>query len=277
MGAIHLYLVRHGESVDNVANLYAGSRDAALTSHGVLQARRLGAHLATRTAKARVSHIFASNLQRAVRTAEAVRDAISAPPAEAESSATGGRAVEVVQLPELREKHFGSGEGQRVGARAAGERHVGSETHEEMGARAKRFVDEFLAPIFACVEEAGEDESVIIVAHGIILGVLARVLRSVGNFASSVATPEDTLSMAWSNTGFLEYLVTPTGKTAPPKGSPRWPNLSVKTLTVNCTDHLQGLRKTRGGIGSAAFDEKQKTLTAFFTPTAKKRKHGDDA
>ncbi|KAI8305473.1 hypothetical protein K4K59_012141 [Colletotrichum sp. SAR11_240] len=282
MGAIHLYLVRHGESVDNVANLYAGSRDASLTSHGVLQARRLGTHLAARTASAPVSHIFASNLQRAYRTAEAVRDALSSPPSATEgeaSSSTTVRRVEVAQLPELREKHFGSGEGQKVGARAVGERHVGAETSEAMFTRAKRFVDEYLGPIFACVNEAEEGaESIVVVAHGIILGVLVRALRSAKNFGTVVASPEDQLPLAWSNTGYVELLVTPAAPPSKePATAPTWPGLSINTVAVNSTEHLQGLKKTRGGIGSAKFDEKQKTLNAFFTPTAKKRKHGDDA
>ncbi|KAJ5000727.1 hypothetical protein K4K48_002310 [Colletotrichum sp. SAR 10_66] len=283
MGAIHLYLVRHGESVDNVANLYAGSRDASLTSHGVLQARRLGTHLAARTASAPVSHIFASNLQRAYRTAEAVCDALSSPPnateGEASSTTTTGRRVEVVQLAELREKHFGSGEGQKVGARAVGERHVGAETSEAMFTRAKKFVDEYLGPIFACVDEAEEGaESVVVVAHGIILGVLVRALRSAKNFGAVVASPEDQLPLAWSNTGYVELLVAPAAPPSKePATTPTWPGLSIKTVAVNSTEHLQGLKKTRGGIGSAKFDEKQKTLNAFFTPTAKKRKHGDDA
>ncbi|KAL0941441.1 phosphoglycerate mutase family protein [Colletotrichum truncatum] len=280
MGAIHLYLVRHGESVDNVANLYAGSRDASLTSHGVLQARRLGTHLSSRTASAPVSHIFASNLQRAFRTAEAIRDALSTS-SEAEVS-TRSHVVEVVQLPELREKHFGSGEGQKVGARSVGERHVGAETHEAMFARAKRFVSDYLAPIFACVDAVeAESESVVVVAHGIILGVLARVLRSTSYFGTVVSTPEDQMPLAWSNTGYVEVHITAsaTSKTTESKQSdstPTWPDLSFKTITVNCTDHLQGLKKTRGGIGSAKHDEKQKTLNAFFTPTAKKRKHDDE-
>ncbi|KAF4840845.1 putative phosphoglycerate mutase GpmB [Colletotrichum siamense] len=282
MGAIHLYLVRHGESVDNVANLYAGSRDASLTSHGVLQARRLGTHLAARTASAPVSHIFASNLQRAYRTAEAVCDALSSPPNATEgeaSSTTTGRRVEVVQLAELREKHFGSGEGQKVGARAVGERHVGAETSEAMFTRAKRFVDEYLGPIFACVDEAEEGaESVVVVAHGIILGVLVRALRSAKNFGTVVASPEDQLPLAWSNTGYVELLVAPVAPPSKePATAPMWPSLSIKTVAVNSTEHLQGLKKTRGGIGSAKFDEKQKTLNAFFMPTAKKRKHGDEA
>ncbi|KAF6819277.1 phosphoglycerate mutase family protein [Colletotrichum plurivorum] len=288
MGAIHLYLVRHGESVDNVANLYAGSRDAPLTSHGVLQARRLGAHLATRTESARVSHVFASNLQRAVRTAEAIRDAVSQTPRPpsptgergskdeggAASSSAPGDGIPVVQLPELREKHFGTGEGQKIGA-AAGERHVGAEGQDAMRVRATRFVEEYLAPLLACVDGGEGEESIVVVAHGIILGVLARVLQSGGEFGTVSSRADDRPSLAWSNTGFVEMVISPSA--SPGSAAAKWPNLSSQTVAVNCTDHLQGLRKTRGGIGSAKFDDKQKTLSAFFVPTGKKRKHGDNA
>ncbi|KAM3468559.1 hypothetical protein MY5147_007828, partial [Beauveria neobassiana] len=43
---MRLLLIRHGETVDNVAGIFAGVRDSALTTHGVLQAGRLGGHLA---------------------------------------------------------------------------------------------------------------------------------------------------------------------------------------------------------------------------------------
>ncbi|KAK1973857.1 phosphoglycerate mutase [Colletotrichum cereale] len=295
MGAIHLYLVRHGESVDNVANLFAGSRDAPLTAHGVLQARRLGTHLATRTASASaaITHIFTSNLQRAHRTAVAVRDAVaashllssSAPGGSQPLSSTAG-AIEVVQLPELREKHFGTGEGQKFGARGGSgpdrPRHEGAEDQAAMRVRVERFVEGYLAPIIACVDaEPGDGaESIVIAAHGIILGVLARVLRAAGNFAASRPVPEHQMHFSWSNTGYVEMHIT-TSLVPPPNASKeavpavKWPGLSLKTVVVNCTDHLRGLKKTRGGIGSAMFDEKQKTLSSFFAPTPKKRKHDE--
>ncbi|KAK2028407.1 phosphoglycerate mutase [Colletotrichum zoysiae] len=292
-GAIHLYLVRHGESVDNVANLFAGSRDAPLTAHGVLQARRLGTHLAARAASASagITHIFTSNLQRAHRTAAAVRDAVAASHPSAlsaldssqlASSSTAG-AIEVVQLPELREKHFGTGEGQKIGARAGSgpdrPRHEGAEDQGAMRVRAERFVEGYLAPLFACVEADSGDaaESIVVVAHGIILSVLARVLRAAGNFASLGSVPEDHVHFSWSNTGYVEMHVTTTRVPSASKPAPavRWPGLVLKTVSVNCTDHLRGLRKTRGGIGSAEFDERQKTISSFFTPSLKKRKHDE--
>ncbi|KAK1459797.1 phosphoglycerate mutase [Colletotrichum melonis] len=311
MGAVHLYLIRHGESVDNVANLYsalfvgvarvcsAGSRDAPLTNHGVLQAKRLGEHLATRTAAASapITHVFSSNLQRAHRTAmlaahtgDADTQASSSTDAGSIPSTVG---VAPLQLAELREKHFGTGEGQRFGARSSGERHEGAEDHDSMRVRAERFVDEYLAPLFACVEGERDEEqegasngteSIIIVAHGIILGVLARVLLAAGNFGSlATGTSDQQQHFSWSNTGYLLFHI----KSMPAVDAkesaglrsgtqePRWPHLKLEIVEVNCTEHLRGLKKTRGGIGSAKFDEKQKTLSAFFKPTASKRKHED--
>ncbi|EXF85753.1 phosphoglycerate mutase [Colletotrichum fioriniae PJ7] len=334
MGAVHLYLIRHGESVDNVANLYlgrsflsrffseksnlspiltssalfvgvarvcsAGSRDAPLTNHGVLQAKRLGEHLATRTAEAAapITHIFSSNLQRAHRTAMLATHTGDAD-AQATSSTDAGCILPAVgvaplQLAELREKHFGTGEGQRFGARSSGDRHEGAEDHDSMRVRAERFVDEYLAPLFACVEGERDEEqegassgteSIIIVAHGIILGVLARVLLAAGNFGSlATGTSDQQQRFSWSNTGYLlinvkSMPVVNAKESAAVSRSgtqdPKWPHLKLEIVEVNCTDHLRGLKKTRGGIGSAKFDEKQKTLSAFFKPTASKRKHED--
>ncbi|GJD04349.1 phosphoglycerate mutase [Colletotrichum higginsianum] len=282
MGTIHLFLVRHGESVDNVAKLYAGSRDSPLTSHGVLQARRLGAHLATRTASASagITHIFSSTLRRASTTAAAVREAV------ASSHHSAARDIEVVRLSDLREKHFGTGEGQKFGGTtasgAARPRHDGAEDLDAMRMRAKRFVDGYLAPIFACVEAepGGAAESIVIVAHGIILGVLSSVLCSPGLFAAVDPDSESQRPWSWSNTGFVEIRIT-----SMPVASDlarasldalpavRWPHLSLQTVAVNCTEHLAGLKKTRGGIGSAKFDEKQKTIISFFAPAFKKRKN----
>ncbi|KXH40073.1 phosphoglycerate mutase [Colletotrichum simmondsii] len=334
MGAVHLYLIRHGESVDNVANLYlgrsflfrlfseksnlspiltssalfvgvarvcsAGSRDAPLTNHGVLQAKRLGEHLSTRTAEAAapITHVFSSNLQRAHRTAMLAAHTGDGD-AQASSSTDVGSipstvGVAPLQLAELREKHFGTGEGQRFGGRSSGERHEGAEDHDSMRVRAERFVDEYLAPLFACVEGERDEEqecassgteSIIIVAHGIILGVLARVLLAAGNFGSlSTGTSDQQQRFSWSNTGYvlihIKSMPVVDGKESA-AGSrsgtrePKWPHLKLEIVEVNCTEHLRGLKKTRGGIGSAKFDEKQKTLSAFFKPTASKRKHED--
>lgn len=280
---MRLFLIRHGETVDNVASLYAGSRDSALTNHGVLQCRRLAEHLSSKlssvsssaasSSAAPVVHLFSSNLQRAVQTAEAIRDALEVKP-------------ELQQLVELREKDFGSGEGQSfaTGAKGRDQRpHVGAETAQAMRARADTFLEDHLLPLL--VPSTGESgkTSVVVVAHGLILSTLFKRLCEHVSAGSITLAPEATASghlfptnsaksdvvvlPSWSNTGYLEATLTPT--------SPRdWASVKMHVCRANSTDHLKGLRKTRGGIGSARFDEKQKTMESFFT---KKRKRTDAA
>ena len=42
------------------------------------------------------------------------------------------------------------------------------------------------------------------------------------------------------------------------------PDLALVVKAVNSQEHLSGLKKTRGGIGSLKHDEKQKTMDSFF-------------
>lgn len=255
---MRLFLIRHGETVDNVAQIYAGLRDSALTTHGVLQAKRLASHIAKQVSPATTVSIFTSTLQRAFKTAEAVRDAC-------------GKPDEVLRLPELVEKDFGSGEGAKYGTNKD-QPHQGSESVASMAARADVFLDEHFRPTL------GTADAVVIVAHGIILSVLFKrlceklskdfmtVSPDVQRAANPFPSGGPPVLPAWSNTGYLEAKLTP----AEPM---TWSAVKMHIARVNCTDHLQGLRKTRGGIGSAAFDEKQKTMTSFFAP--KKRKLAD--
>ena len=262
---MRLFLIRHGETVDNVAGLYAGSRDSALTAHGVLQARRLATHLAE---KVTVTHLFASNLGRAVKTAEAVCDA------QKRAHQTD---LHVVQLPELREKHFGTGEGVKFGMKGPKTEHIGAETPEAMKSRIDRFLDDYLVPLLVVDDES----TVCIVSHGIILSVLFSSLSARLPTGSISAAPEAQMASlpgfrpSWSNTGYLEGVFSPLP--ADTKFETRVGGLDYKFFikAVNCVDHVKGLKKTRGGIGSAKFDDKQKTMDSFFT-TSRKRKHEDD-
>lgn len=323
----------------------AGSRDSSLTNHGVLQAKRLGEHLATRSpAIGPVTHIYASNLQRAVRTAQAI--------AAAQSNATGGsKNLEVVEVPELREKDFGSDEGKRFGTRGSDRAaapasstvdFVPSESRDSMKIRADRFIDTVLVPVVSQATPQVAQRAIVIVAHGIILNVLLSCLLSrfgpgeVARFSRPGDAPwRSEWLAAWSNTGYLEAalrVASPVAESAsddkassynahnelgertenqlgteqvsaahtghqdstvigdetasispsveaassssPSLGLSRAaaPIIQLSVQTVNCIEHLQGLKKTRGGIGSAASDSKQKTMDSFFSRPAKKPK-----
>lgn len=317
-----LFMVRHGETgahsispcppsianvaaVDNVAGVYAGVKDSALTNHGVLQANRLGEYFA---GKISISHIFSSDLQRAFKTAEAIRSAQTSPPAE------------TVKVLALREQDFGFYEGKAFVERARDSKKSGKEAHSDahrndpgfkdveskgaMSARADTFVDEHLMPLF----ETADEKSVVVVSHGILLNHLWRsILRRFPSKSVSILPGTVTGERAqtleylggWSNTGYLELDIrentAPSNQVEVPSEDvlpnvvaidagidadptdiqPKMPanGLLYKTLVVkvvNGQEHLKGLKKTRGGIGSSKHDEGQKTLKSFF----KKRKLG---
>ncbi|KAI1337639.1 phosphoglycerate mutase-like protein [Xylariaceae sp. FL0016] len=288
---MHLLLIRHGESVDNVASLYAGSRDSPLTNHGVLQTKRLGSHLASRLpVLGPIRDIFASNLQRAHHTAEAIAKAL---PTRLDNQSGSEPLVEVVCLPELREKDFGLSEGKKFGTRGqSGD--DGSETRDAMKIRIDRFLDSHLTPL---IEENRVTKcAVVVVAHGIILNVLLKCLMA-RYPGPPVSGRSSEYVASWSNTGVLQAKLVvqenvrcrpgPEADSTSEKNTgssdlgvskvslPRAPpKMSLVVDFVNNVDHLQGLKKTRGGIGSVGFDAKQRTMDSFFTSSSKKRKLG---
>ncbi|KAI1295788.1 phosphoglycerate mutase-like protein [Xylaria venustula] len=266
---MRLLLIRHGESVDNVAGLYAGSRDSSLTNHGILQAQRLGAHISLAVSCCLigpVQHIFASNLQRAYQTADAVAEAC-----QLKNDVTLG----VTRVEELREKDFGLSEGKRFSSK---DKDDGSESPVSMRIRIDRFLDRYLGPT---VEQlVTENATVVIVAHGIILNVLLKALLSrypPQSLASQLIAerPGSEYLAPWSNTGVLEARLQ-LSESNTSFQIPDAEKVRMTIVTTNNVDHLQGLKKTRGGIGSAKFDSRQRTMDSFFTSSSKKRKFDDD-
>ncbi len=86
-----MYLVRHGQA-EVRSSVYCGQLDPPLSSAGRWQAEQLRARLQAEAFEA----AFSSDLVRACQTAEIV---------------ASGRALEVVEMPELRELSFGEWEG----------------------------------------------------------------------------------------------------------------------------------------------------------------------
>lgn len=87
-----LILVRHGQTLDNVAGIAQGWNDSALSEAGQEQVRRL----ALRLAELKPTALYSSPLGRALATAEAI-------------SATTG--LPITQLEDLREMSYGGWEG----------------------------------------------------------------------------------------------------------------------------------------------------------------------
>ncbi|KJZ71917.1 hypothetical protein HIM_08673 [Hirsutella minnesotensis 3608] len=173
--------------------------------------------------------------------------------------------------PELREKDFGSLEG--VSFRGERPACDDAETAQSVRERAACFLDENLVPLLAA-DVAQETESVCaVVAHGILLSALAHVLFSrfaPGNIVLPAGPERNGLALdgpapvlpSWSNTGYLEVVISaPSGALS---DDIDWLRRRLCVERVNCTVHLQNLKKTRGGIGSAPFDERQRTMNHFF-------------
>ena len=205
----------------------------------------------------------------------------------------------MIALKALREQDFGYYEGKPFHSRSRDSSQSGKEHHrsqhqgdpgfedveskESMTERMNEFLREHLIPILQD-EGNAEDHAVAIVSHGIILSHLWRsilkilptdaVSMSPGvSIGSGKVTPLEYLG-GWSNTGYLELIV----ESKPSDASKRHPsplesnsplhNHRVIIKTVNGKEHLQGFKRTRGGVGSSKFDEGQKSIDSFF----KKRK-----
>ncbi|KAF1917114.1 histidine phosphatase superfamily [Ampelomyces quisqualis] len=223
--SMRLFLIRHGETVDNVAGLYAGVRDSELTNHGFQQATRLGVHFQKMGLS--FTHLFSSHLQRAAKTAAKIREAQLRPAGKSDAATA---VPEVVQLPLLVEQSFGSMEGKKFHerlpeAKTTGKKHhrpesksteafVDVESKDAMAERADTFLDTHLLPLLDDAEGDAE-RCIAIVSHGIFLSALwKRLLLRLP--AKSVALSPELQAHAhaslehlggWSNTGYLELHV----------------------------------------------------------------------
>jgi broad specificity phosphatase PhoE len=251
--------------------------DSALTNHGVVQTQRLGAYLADRHVFTR---IYASDLQRAYMTAQAIANA----------QKTELVSVEAVRLPDLREQDFGSFEGAPWSSkRTNGDIYKAPnpndtafkprETPKAMTRRGEAFLNDHLVPLLAT--NAEQEEIVAVVSHGLMLGSLWRCLLS--RFAPETVTLNPSIvgnmgSMenhtTWANTGYLELEIVPATPAsaadglADPAGVTNTHDsmLTAWRMTVeavNSKEHLSNLKKTRG-IGSSAYDVKQSTMDGFL-------------
>lgn len=284
-----------------------------MTIHGSLQATRLGQHFAK--AGLRFTRVFSSDLQRAYKTAEALRLA------QIELDVDSAHHVlAVTQLPLLREQDFGSYEGMPFYARSRGMNKTGKDLHREqrqgdpdfkdveskesIALRMDTFLDEQLLPILRGETQALED-TIAVVSHGIILLTLWRCFLK--RFAPRTVSLAPGLSVGgggvtslehlggWSNTGYLELDVGPRDVAVSGETPTRASNNDNGTVdkdpenqhsgsttsaifirrkmvikTVNGKEHLKGIKRTGGGVGSSKFDEGQKSIESFF----KKRKIG---
>lgn len=190
---------------------------------------------------------------------------------------------------------------------------VDVESKDSLNKRADIFLDRHLLPLLRKGPEHSPG-AIAIVSHGILLSHLWRrlLLRLPSN---SIKIAPDVIASkggsivlqhlgGWSNTGYLQLLLTPENESltadlplsslptsindaslchaGPAKDVeecvdhdrdvPRVPNATPKLLAgwstlivaIDRKDHLVGLKRQRGGIGRSAHDEGQQKLTGFF-------------
>ena len=160
-------LIRHGETQMNRELRFQGQVDVALNAVGLEQARRLAARLLGEPADA----LYASDLQRAVQTAQPIAESLSLAP---------------VAEPGLREQAFGDVDGMRVDDIQL--------QHPDAWAGWLRFEQDFCMPggestrDFHCrvmealhrLVAAHPQQKLVVVTHGGVLDMIYRTARSLG-------------------------------------------------------------------------------------------------
>ena len=136
-----LYLVRHGETVDNANQIMQGQTQGELNENGLRQARELGEQWRNRE----IDVVIASDLRRSVDTA-----AIIAAP----------HGLEVVMTPLLRERDWGGFTGRYIPSLKNEVWPDDIETLENLLSRAGEFI--------AYVKKTYPGKKVLAVGHGII-------------------------------------------------------------------------------------------------------------
>jgi len=207
-----ILLIRHGETVDNVAGVYAGTLDSSLTNHGLIQADRLGQYLQKNDY--RIRRIFSSDLQRAFLTAQSI-----------DKYQQNDSPISCLKC--LREQDFGSYEGKKISSGVSTPKslndHVFNETEfslrkvegrKSLDARADIFINNHLSALIA---NEPNDDTVAVVSHAVFLGRLwGALLKRFPNCNIHIQTDLSRKLIGqnlkylgnWSNTGYLEIDVT---------------------------------------------------------------------
>ena len=135
-----LYLVRHGETVDNVNQIMQGQTQGQLTDNGIRQAEEVRDQMALED----FSAIIASDLKRSVDTAQIIAEP---------------HHLEVIQMPLLRERDWGGFTGRFIPDLKGEVWPDDIETLENLLSRAGEFI--------AYVRKTYPGKKVLAVGHGI--------------------------------------------------------------------------------------------------------------
>lgn len=262
--------VRHGESTDNLKDVWAGWSDAPLSNHGMNQAEAAGEFFSTTP----FSHIITSPSLRAYNTAKAIQ--------LAQPKSTR---PELISSPLLREQGFGIAEGKvwtthrqpglsdqehwakgifpvLTGRKA---KFPEGESLDDLRDRSRQAIKELVVPIIAdAIREKKENVHVALASHGLCISELVAGLVTLDyeRRSKGLVVPDrqyaGLLNTAWTR---VTVDLADVGETSVDENG--LPALSIKVTDVNRHEHLDRVKRQRG-IGSQAHDPAQSDIRKFF-------------
>jgi len=264
--SIILTFIRHGESTDNLKSLWAGWKDAPLSNHGMNQARALGEFFAD----THFTAIHTSDLKRAITTAQALYDAQREPKPTFDSSEL------------IREQNFGVAEGKPWSydpnpnlnleeeiaegvypvPHGNDEKFPEGESMNELAQRAKEAIAALVLPhVWQTANEGKTSIHVAVVSHGLCISQMISELLKMSAKHDEERDYRGLLNTAWTRV-VIDIEGAQEGQ--PMAMDKERPLLVIRVTDVNRHSHTNNIKRQKGGIGSAAYDPKQKDIMAFF-------------
>jgi broad specificity phosphatase PhoE len=255
----------------------------------------------------KATHIFSSDLQRAYKTAEAICTRQNKHDGSKSKSLAVVRlpvlreqdfgSYEGQPTSARPKESMGSGTDHHRSIDIHGPSFKEIESKDAMARRMNNFLNEHLVPLVR--NKPGGEPVVIVVSHGLVLGTLWKCLLSrfkpdgvrLGQGLAIKNSPTSLQHLGgWSNTGYMLLNIGPkpqttTKTTVIVDGQGRKAFARTKTMQyhhvdlasledhlmvikeVNSKDHLQGLKRTGGGVGSSRADESQLKIESYFKKT----------
>lgn len=194
----------------------------------------------------------------------------------------------LIVSPDLREQHFGIAEGNpwvTTGGSILDVKHgvfpvlygrdekfPEGESLDDLGCRAEKAVEELLLPwVWDPKKSWGKREGEVhlaVVSHGLCISELvAALVRMDADGYGQGRDYRGLLNTAWTR---VTIGVKGEDSGSAPNTVDRSTPLVVRVTHLNQHDHLAGLKRQKGGIGSTAYDPKQQDIRDFFGGVAAK-------
>jgi phosphoserine phosphatase len=202
---MRLYLVRHGETIDNFNNIHQGQRNSLLTEKGKLQAKAV----AERLKNEKFDIAYSSDLDRTIKTAEEI---LKFHPH-----------LKLIKLKELREQGKGIHEGKPRGDldKALEKYNIEFHKYKPKGGESFEEVWERTIKFYNRIKEEHNHDSVLIIGHG---GPISIIIAHLHNYKIT-----DKNKHFLSNTSVTIVDIDN-------KGTPKF-------SVINCTKHIENNNK----------------------------------